>query len=354
MGAGVCMEQLVELVGFSTKVKYYSQIKEIGFPERSVLVSDQNVYPLIAPLLDSFEGKVIVLAAGEKEKNWESVTTVLDAAFELGLGRDDHMVGIGGGVVTDLTAFAASLYMRGCRLILYPTSLLAMVDAAFGGKTGMNYGGYKNMVGSFYPAHELHIISEFLQSLPNREYKGGMAEVVKHGFLSSGELLDFLEENLEAIQNKDPHILDSLLYEALSVKIAVVSEDLRESGVRAHLNLGHTFGHALEAISQFGLVSHGEAVAWGIVQAMKLGVHLGYTNKTYAQRVTKLLENFGFDLEIDNLAIDQIIMAMKKDKKQKAGQVRFVLQKSQGQTFTQAVDDKDLFHILSNRFHDFY
>jgi 3-dehydroquinate synthase len=288
-----------------------------------------------------------VWPAGEKYKIWPQIDTLLARALELGLARDSTIGGIGGGVVTDMAAFGASLYMRGCRLVLVPTTLLAMVDAALGGKTGVDYGGLKNLVGTFYPAHELRIWPGALKTLGERDYRSGLAEVLKHAFLGEPELLNLLENQREAVLARDTVTLNELVYRAVMVKVGVVQRDFRETGERAFLNLGHTFGHALEAVMGFdGSWTHGEAVAWGMARAYDLGVALNKTNPEWARRATGLIEAYGFRTKADGADPAAMLHAMKNDKKKKGGQVRFVLQETAGTTFQQVVDDADVLACL--------
>lgn len=288
-----------------------------------------------------------VWPAGEAAKLWPQIDSVLTRALDLGLARDSVFAGVGGGVVTDMTAFAASLYMRGCRLVLVPTTLLAMVDAALGGKTGIDYGGFKNLVGTFYPAHELRIWPGALTSLPERDFRSGLAEVIKHAFLVDTHLLELLENRREAVLSRDPAVLEELVFRAVMVKVGVVERDLRETGERAFLNLGHTFGHALEAVAGFdGSWTHGEAVCWGMSRAFDLGVALGKTDQEWRDRAVALMGAYGFRLQAPGISAPAVLSAMKNDKKKKGGLVRFVLQEAQGRTFQQAVDDAAVLECL--------
>ena len=288
-----------------------------------------------------------VWPAGETSKAWPQIDGVLSRSLELGLGRDSTMAGVGGGVVTDMAAFAASLYMRGCRLVLVPTTLLAMVDAALGGKTGIDYHGFKNLVGTFYPAQELRIWPGALATLPDREYRSGLAEVIKHAFLADTALLSLLENRQSAVLSKEPAVLEELVFRAVMVKIGVVERDLRETGERGFLNLGHTFGHALESVMGFdGTWAHGEAVCWGMARAFDLGQSLGLTDPSWSGRATALMEAYGYRLKAPGADPEAILAAMKNDKKKKGGQVRFVLQRQQGDTLLQAVPDIDVLKCL--------
>lgn len=292
---------------------------------------------------------LLTLPNGEEAKSWDHLHEILETLLGAGLSRSATIVGIGGGAVTDVAACAGSLFLRGCRVVLVPTSLLAMVDAAIGGKTGINFGGFKNMVGTFYPAHEVRICTDVLKTLPDREYKSGLAEVIKSALLGDPALVETLETRRDEILSRDTTVIRDAVWACVNVKSDVVEQDLRESGVRAHLNLGHTFGHALEAVAGLGAYSHGEAVAWGLAQAMQIGVRIGVTDAEYARRVMHLLNGYGYRLEpIPELA-DQIRSAMNKDKKRKGSEVLFVLQRRLEETVVTAVDEAVLTALLRGR-----
>jgi len=327
---------------FSTLVRFTSQ------PDRlldgvSLAVFDENTNPLLAPSLERRQ----IWPAGEASKSWVQVENLLKTALAAELGRDSVIAGVGGGVVTDMAAFAASLYMRGTRLVLVPTTLLAMVDAALGGKTGIDFGGFKNLVGTFYPASEIRIWPGFLATLPHREFQSGLAEVIKHAFLADEALLSLLETRSDAVLAKDPAVLDEVVRRAIMVKVGVVERDLRETGERAFLNLGHTFGHALEAaLGLDGRWTHGEAVAWGMARAFRLGVRLGITEPAWQKRAESILIQYGFPLLNQDATAEAVLAAMKNDKKKKSGLVQFVLQQRQGQTLLRTVDDADVLAVI--------
>ena len=320
---------------FSTRIRFFREPE--GLLEGIQLAAfDANTRRLFA----SYTGPEVVWTAGEDHKTWSSIDLALQKALSLELGRDAQWAGVGGGVVTDMAAFAASLYMRGCQLVLVPTTLLAMVDAALGGKTGIDYAGFKNLVGTFYPAQELRIWPGALRSLPERDYRSGLAEVIKHAMLGEAHLLALLTEQHAAVDARDPVVLDELVYRAIMVKVGVVERDLRETGERAYLNLGHTFGHALEAVLGFdGTWTHGEAVCWGIGRALDLGVTLGLTSPAWQKQVLELMDSYGFRLVASGVEPLRLLAAMKNDKKKRGGQVRFVLQEDFGKTRLQTVDD---------------
>ncbi len=278
-----------------------------------------------------------ILPPGEKSKSWSGARRILGHALKAGLGRDGLIVGIGGGMICDLAAFAASLYMRGCRLILIPTSLLAMVDAAIGGKTAINYGGYKNMVGTFYPAEQIFIVAAVLKSLPEREFLSGLAEVIKTALLGDAALLETLSNRRERILARDPELMEETVRRCIAVKAGIVGKDLRETGSRAFLNLGHTYAHAVEAITGYRLWSHGQAVAWGVVQAAVLSERLGLADRSYTTNVRDLVESYGFDLRV-RWKPESLVKAMLVDKKKRRGKLRLVLQRGIGDTVVREID----------------
>jgi 3-dehydroquinate synthase len=274
----------------------------------------------------------------------------LRQALRAGLERDSLFVGVGGGVVCDLTAFAASLYMRGCRLILYPTSLLAMVDAALGGKTAINLQSAKNAIGTFYPAEELRLCIRLLATLPRRELRAGLAEALKTALLGDGELLELLERQKTEVLKGDPALLEQVVFRCLAVKGRIVENDFREGGSRAILNLGHTFGHALESATGFRRVSHGEAVAWGLARALDLGVRLGVSARGLASRVVNLLRGYGYALETpQGITAGKLLQAMQADKKKRSGHLRLVLLRRVGEAEVREVEAQAIRDTLEAR-----
>jgi len=309
---------------------------------KSLSVYDENTFRLYP----NHKGRHVVLEAGEQYKSWESVRKILDSAIDEGLGRDDTIVGIGGGVICDMAAFAASIYMRGCRLVLVPTTLLSMIDASLGGKTAIDYNGLKNMAGTFYPAEEIRILPDTLKTLSDKEFLNGLGEVIKHALLGDKELYSMLKSEMDGILSRDQELLTEIIERSLLVKGKIVEADPIESGIRANLNFGHTFAHALEGVSGFKKWSHGEAVAWGIDKALKTGVLIGQTDSEYAAEVETLLSDYGFKLTAPDISASKMLEIMKSDKKKRAGEVRFVLQRKICDTFLTPVDDEILGTIL--------
>jgi len=339
------MEHIAQIEYSEGLSNIYLASKEEILPDNTDLaVFDGNTAALIP---ERNPERSIALPPGEAAKNWQSVERIINRALSLSMARDSLMVGFGGGVVTDVTAFAASIYMRGCSLILVPTTLLAMIDASIGGKTGFDYGGVKNLLGTFYMAGEVRICPELLKTLPEDQFRSGMSEVIKHALLdSSTELLDLITNEKEAVLNRDSLVLRRLITLAVKVKTDIVSEDFKEKGKRAFLNLGHTFGHALESATNFSRWSHGDAVAWGILRSLELGERLGITDKVWAEKVRKIITEYGFDIVTPQVAAGEIKKAMNDDKKKKNGRLRFVMMKSQGEPVLKEVPEKDIDAVL--------
>ena len=300
---------------------------------------------------------LLILGSGEPYKTIESVLNICRVAVETNAKRDTVFIGIGGGVITDMTAFAASIFKRGARCELVPTTLLSMVDAAVGGKTGCDFDSYKNMIGSFFPAQKIHIIPSFIQTLPDHEYKSGMAEVVKTAMLYSKELFEELSAKPQILQDRKDPLVEKMIKICVNAKAAVVEQDLTEKNIRMQLNLGHTFGHALETCSGLGVVTHGDAVAWGMARAAELSKRLGICTSAYRDKVLKTLADFGWETSPLHSAIKNkypdsqdaakvLFDAMKKDKKNATDKVRFVLQEDIGETVITEVDGKEVLAVL--------
>ncbi len=281
----------------------------------------------------------VVLPVGEAAKSWPAVDRILRAAVEQGMDRHGRFVGFGGGVVCDVAAFAASIYLRGVSVTLIPTSLLAMVDAAIGGKTGINFAGFKNIVGTFHAADEVRICESTTHSLTDREFRSGLAEAIKAALLGDVELLELFEGHAEAILAREDAILTDVIRRSILVKARVVEADFREGGQRAILNLGHTFAHALESVAGFGEWTHGEAVAWGMARAARLGELTGHTSSQHAARILTLLERYGYRIDPGVADPNALLEAMRHDKKRAGGAIRFVLPCEVGETVVEPVDE---------------
>jgi 3-dehydroquinate synthase len=322
----------------TTRVSCTAALPALEDAPDTLYVFDRNTAALFSRLPEG----AVVLEAGEASKSWAGTEIILNAAFSRGMARDSLFTAVGGGMICDLTAFAASVFMRGARVRLIPTSLLSMVDASFGGKTAINFGGCKNLVGTFYPAEAITISTAFLSSLPGRELLCGLAEIVKYAMLGDAALYEELRNRGEFFPvNGGPaaevFLLD-VVRRTLAVKARFVREDPAENGVRAYLNLGHTFGHGLEAASGFCRFTHGEAVAWGIMRALDAGLRLGITEGRYAGEAAAFLKKLGFPEKVSGLRAGDILRAMEKDKKKKEGKIRFVLQRGLCDSLTRSLD----------------
>lgn len=330
--------------GISTQVSFVSSLKElsriIGDCQGNVLlVADDNSAYLVP---DQIKNRVI-LPPGERYKTWQAVERIVSAALDAHLARDSVMIALGGGVVCDITALSASLYMRGCRLILVPTTLLCMVDASLGGKTAIDFEGGKNLIGTFYPAERVLVAPQTLDSLPESEYISGLGEVLKHAFLSGDEeLYDFLHSRCDRILSRDSGTLVEMLGLSLHVKASYIERDPEEKkGIRQALNLGHTFAHALESIEDFG-ISHGIAVAWGVSRAVACSQAKGLVDDEFVHKADDLLRMYGYDIDM-RVAPDRwddFIAAVGKDKKRASGSVRFVLLEGFGKPVLTPLEDE--------------
>ncbi|MEH1883785.1 3-dehydroquinate synthase [Nostoc sp.] len=275
-----------------------------------------------------FEVASCTLPPGERYKTLNSIQKLYDVALENRLERSATMVALGGGVIGDMTGFAAATWLRGINVVQVPTTLLAMVDSAIGGKTGVNHPHGKNLIGAFHQPRLVLIDPDVLKTLPMREFRAGMAEVIKYGVIWDAELFAQLEasKRLDQLRYVKPELISSILTRSCQAKADVVSKDEKEGGLRAILNYGHTIGHAVESLTGYRLVNHGEAVAIGMVAAGQIAVDLGMWQKEDTERQNALIQKTGLPTQLPSgVDIEAIIEALQLDKKVKAGKVRFVL-----------------------------
>lgn len=336
--------------GFCSDVYFALSLAELksqilSYGDNVIYVFDENTKPLLS--LDP--GKCLVLESGEENKNYRSIDKILHFALDKGLARDSLFIAIGGGVVCDMTAFAASIFMRGARVVLVPTTLLSMVDASVGGKTGIDYMGYKNLVGSFYPAEDILICLESLKTLNNDQYISGLGEVVKHAFLSfDNDLFSLLSEKKDLVLKRDLPTLDKMVRLSLIVKKAYIEADPDEKiGIRSCLNFGHTFSHALETCTNYK-ISHGKGVAWGLKKAFDMSYNLGLISKQYYDSSCSLLSMYPFDIDykLPEGMIEPYLEAISKDKKRKNGRVNFVLITRQGRLLLQPLTKDQVLSVI--------
>jgi len=278
----------------------------------------------------------VVVEDGEQAKGWPTLDRVIDALLAARLGRDALIVALGGGVIGDLAGFAAAVYQRGVAFVQVPTTLLAQVDSSVGGKTAINHARGKNLIGAFHQPSAVISDVATLDTLPDRELRAGLAEVIKHGVALDAPLVDWLERNLERLLARDRDALVYAVRRSCELKAAVVAEDEREAGMRALLNLGHTFGHAIETATGFGSWLHGEAVAAGMVMAAELSTRAGMLAAPDARRIEALIARAGLPTRGPKLPAERWRELMALDKKSAAGRVRFVLLEAVGRARLQA------------------
>jgi len=267
----------------------------------------------------------------ESAKNLRTVETLSRALIKAGADRKSLLVAIGGGVVGDVAGFVAASYLRGVALVHVPTTLVAQVDSSIGGKTGVNLPEGKNLVGAFYPPRLVLTDPELLCSLPDREFRVGLAEVIKHAIIADEGMFSYLERNLDHVLRRDPGGLGFLVPRNVEIKASVVSRDERESGPREILNFGHTFAHALESATKYRRYRHGEAVAWGMIAAAFLGHELRLTRADDVSRIVALIRRLGPLPAWPRVSDSTLVAAMRSDKKARSGVLRFVLSRRIGE-----------------------
>lgn len=319
---------------------------------RLFILTDENVGSRLLPKLQRiFDGSGIdlvvnILPPGETSKSWRQLELVTDWLLAKGVERSDTLVALGGGVIGDLTGFAAAIVKRGCGFVQIPTSLLAQVDSSVGGKTAINSSAGKNLIGSFHQPRFVLIDPLVLTSLPDRELRAGYAEVVKYGLISDADFFAWCEANGSKILNRDPDVLSEAIIHSVRAKAVIVGEDEKErSGRRALLNLGHTFGHALEAETGFSeKLVHGEAVAAGMALAFRYSVRRGHCDAADAERVAMHLESVGLPYSLATASVQasgqRLVDHMMHDKKMSGGTLPFLLANGIGQSFL--ANDVDL------------
>lgn len=306
----------------------------LNLGKKILIVSNPDIYEhygeIVAKSLHSagFEVCTHLIPAGEQYKHLESIQRVYDTALENRLERSSTMLALGGGVIGDMTGFAAATWLRGINFVQVPTTLLAMVDASVGGKTGVNHPQGKNLIGAFYQPKFVLIDPTVLKTLPVREFRAGMAEVIKYGVIWDADLFTKLEvaAEIDSYETIDPDLLDLILERSCRAKAEVVSQDERESGLRAILNYGHTLGHAVESLTHYETFVHGEGVAIGMALAGAIAVKMDLWTAAETQRQDALIKKAGLPTECPrDLKIDAILNTLQSDKKVKAGKVRFIL-----------------------------
>jgi 3-dehydroquinate synthase len=310
--------------------------------KRVAIVTNTTVGPLyLAPFRDGLERAgvstlEIVLPDGEEHKNWTTLNRVFDALLEARCERGTTLIALGGGVIGDIGGFAAAVYQRGMPFIQIPTTLLALVDSSVGGKTAINHPLGKNMIGAFYQPRLVLADIATLDTLPDRELSAGIAEIVKYGFIRDAAFLDWLEANMARLRSRNREAIAYAVVRSCEHKAEVVAADERESGERALLNFGHTFGHAIESGLGYGEWLHGEAVSAGMVLAAELSARMGLLPRPDVARTRALLRSAGLPTVAPRFAVERYLELMGHDKKVEAGRLRLVLLRRLGEAFVSA------------------
>lgn len=306
-------------------------VSELAPHARCALLADRSVFALHGEALQrslqsaGYSPVLGFIEPGEENKTLTTVSGLYDVLLDHRLERGSPLVALGGGVSGDMVGFVAATYLRGVPFVQCPTTLLAMVDSSVGGKTGVNVAQGKNLIGAFHQPIAVVIDPLVLRSLPVRELRCGLAECVKHGVIRDESLFEFIRENLSLIQALDPETIVELVRRNVEIKARVVMEDEREAGVRAHLNFGHTFAHAIEATSGYGRILHGEAVGLGMLAAVRTAVEMGLCEAELLTRLKALLRAAGMLVEADLVSDDELLAAMKLDKKVAGNRIRFIV-----------------------------
>jgi 3-dehydroquinate synthase len=326
--------------GISTPQGNYSAVVERGLLQsagrylpagkgRVFVVTTEDVWQFAGPQLrEGLAGRTferILLPGGEENKRLAPCERACEEMVRLGGDRSSFVIAIGGGIVTDMGGFIASMFMRGIPVIQIPTTLLAQVDAAIGGKTGVNLVAGKNLVGAFHQPMSVLIDPAVLDTLPEREYRAGLYEVIKHGIIRSPSLFQLFEERRDDVLRMEPTAVDQMIVESVRIKADVVSNDERESGLRKILNFGHTFGHTLEAETEYTRFLHGEAVAWGMKAATWLGHMRGMIDDSVRDRMLRCIDAYGPIPALDGIRAENLHARLSADKKTVQSKVHFVL-----------------------------
>ncbi|HZT56502.1 MAG TPA: 3-dehydroquinate synthase [Burkholderiaceae bacterium] len=318
----------------------------------AVIVSNETVAPLLAEALArALSGRfarvqLVVLPDGEAHKDWPALNSIFDALLASGCDRKTVLFALGGGVVGDMTGFAAACYMRGVPYVQVPTTLLAQVDSSVGGKTAINHPLGKNMIGVFN--QPLRVVADLgtLDTLPQRELIAGLAEVIKYGPIADAAFFDWIDANLDALKARDKGVLAHAIRRSCEIKAWVVAQDERENDLRAILNFGHTFGHAIETGLGYGEWLHGEAVGCGMVMAADLSARLGLIDAAYAGRIRAVIERAGLPVVGPRLGASRYLELMRLDKKAEAGEIRFVVIEAPGRAALRRAPDALVAQVL--------
>lgn len=324
------------LIGSDLLTALGKELSDLNFPQRIAVISNPTVDQLYGSVVraalekNGFSLQHFNVPDGEKYKSPETLQSIYDFLIKNGFDRGCGLIALGGGVVGDMAGFAAATFLRGIPYVQVPTTLLAQVDSSVGGKTAINHPLGKNLIGAFYQPEMVFIDTTTLNTLDQREVSAGLAEVIKYGMIHDNHFFCWLEDNIVKLKNRDPMAINYAIRRACQIKAEIVEMDEKEGSVRAHLNYGHTFGHAIEKLSGYGQWKHGEAVSVGMVIAAKISAQQGLCLQQDAERLTNLL--LALDLPIDppSFSLDEYVVAMQRDKKVKKGSLTLVLNRGIG------------------------
>jgi 3-dehydroquinate synthase len=342
------------LIGKGVLSKAAEYLRPLKLGKRGVIITDANVEPLYAGALcdalgkGGFAAEVLSVPAGEASKSLRQANRLFEKLPSLGLDRHSFLIALGGGVVGDLAGFVAASYLRGIALVQVPTSLLAQVDSSVGGKTGVNLPQGKNLVGAFYQPKLVLADTDTLETLPERELRSGFAEVIKHGAIRDARFFGWLEREYKRVLALDPEAVAHVVRRCCEIKAEVVSADERESGLRALLNFGHTVGHAMETLSDYNGLLHGEAISMGMCCGARFSVKRAGLSEAEAQRLRDLIAASGLPTRLGKtFKLGELLEAARLDKKARDGKLRFVLLKRLGEAFvSDAVTDADIREVV--------
>ena len=292
---------------------------------------------------------LVILTKGEQSKSIQNFQKILNFLADNNFDRTDIIIAVGGGVVGDISGYVASSYLRGIQFVQIPTTLLAQVDSSVGGKTAINISAGKNLVGAFYNPKSVLIDTSVLESLPEREYKAGLAEVVKYGLIKNKYLFSLLKNNPQKVMLMNKNIIEDVIFESIKTKAEIVSKDEKENGIRALLNFGHTFGHAIEAHGKYKKILHGEAVAKGMFIASKISYLEGHISQKYFNIIKDLLDTYKFDLSVSEYQYKDLKPFILRDKKVRSGRLNLVLLGGPSKAIiTSSFDSNNLKKSLAN------
>ncbi len=314
------------------------ELARLNWKGKIGIITDTNVANYYLSACEGIVKKVCpqgyavhILPAGEEYKNLQQIENICTTMLQSGLDRYGGIIALGGGVVGDTAGYFSASYMRGIPFIQIPTTIVSQVDASIGGKTGVNHPLGKNILGAFHQPHSVIIDLIFLKTLPDKTYREGFAEIIKHGIIADENLFNYCRDNAERLLNKEFNYLLYPVVRSCEIKADIVMKDEKEQNIRAYLNYGHTFGHAFEAVTHYKTFLHGEAVSLGMVTASEVAVQMGYVNENIPILHREVLNKYHLPTHWQGIPIDEVMESMKRDKKTKAGKLRFILPRRIGE-----------------------